>query len=586
MINEQELTGELRGDFTELRVLQNGEFVDVLALMAANTSGVNDIQSGGGLAVSISNGIATITNTAQGSVGPSGGQGADGEKGPKGDVGPEGLQGPDGPTGATGVQGPEGPVGPQGSAGKDAAPAEKGNTGAQGPEGPQGPKGIQGPPGPQGPSAVNGVNGADSTVPGPRGLTGLKGDTGPKGDTGQDATSLIHISDGQGTTVEVTNPTILSFQMCLGEVVGGTVAQVTPIFPNVTPGPRINVITDSQGHTINNTQTFTAGNGLSLVKTGDTHEYTNAHPMVIINADGQCYMPGTLSELIFANTTASVTGNKLTLTPQDTGDTVTLTAGSGILVNGYEISNANTFSTGTGLSVSKTNNAYSFTNTLPICVFTVAGNSYAAGTVSEVVFGTGATSSISNGQLTINGFGASGDTVAAGDGIAISLSNGVKTIANIKPAHTILVDSIQHNNLTSLAFNNFTTNVSGTTLVIESSGQQGEKGDPGIQGVQGQQGLIGPEGPTGPQGPQGLIGQQGAQGTQGDVGPQGPQGLPGQQGAQGAQGDVGPQGPQGLPGQQGLQGPQGDVGPQGPQGLPGQQGLPGNTGPQGIQGEK
>ena len=85
MINEQELTGELRGDFTELRVLHNGEFIDVLALMAANTSGVNDIQSGGGLAVSISNGIATITNTAQGSVGPSGGQGQKGNKGDKGD---------------------------------------------------------------------------------------------------------------------------------------------------------------------------------------------------------------------------------------------------------------------------------------------------------------------------------------------------------------------------------------------------------------------------------------------------------------------------------------------------------------------
>ena len=48
MINEEELTGELRGDFTELTVLYNGEFVDVLALMAANTSGVNDIQRGGG----------------------------------------------------------------------------------------------------------------------------------------------------------------------------------------------------------------------------------------------------------------------------------------------------------------------------------------------------------------------------------------------------------------------------------------------------------------------------------------------------------------------------------------------------------
>ena len=72
MINEEELTGELRGDFTELRVLYNGDFVDVLAVMAANTSGVNDIQSGGGLAVSISNGVATITNIAQGSIGPPG----------------------------------------------------------------------------------------------------------------------------------------------------------------------------------------------------------------------------------------------------------------------------------------------------------------------------------------------------------------------------------------------------------------------------------------------------------------------------------------------------------------------------------
>ena len=54
MINEGELTGDLRGDFTELRVLQNGEFIDILSLIASNTSGVNDIQNGGGLAVSMS----------------------------------------------------------------------------------------------------------------------------------------------------------------------------------------------------------------------------------------------------------------------------------------------------------------------------------------------------------------------------------------------------------------------------------------------------------------------------------------------------------------------------------------------------
>ena len=183
--------------------------------------------------------------------------------------------------------------------------------------------------------------------------------------------------------------------------------------------------------------------------------------MVIINADGACYMPGSLSELIFANTTASLAGDKLTLTPQSTGGgTVTLTAGSGITVNGLDISNAHTFSTGSGLSVAKTNNTHTFTNTLPICSFTADNNTYAAGTVNEVIFGAGATSTFSNGQLTINGFvtGTSGDTVAARNGISISLSSGVKTIGNTKPAHTILVDSIQHN-VTNLAFNNITTTV-------------------------------------------------------------------------------------------------------------------------------
>ena len=81
MINESELTGELRGDFTELRVLQNGEFIDILSLIASNTSGVNDIQNGGGLAVSISNGVATLTNIAQGSIGPPRNQGVQGGEG-------------------------------------------------------------------------------------------------------------------------------------------------------------------------------------------------------------------------------------------------------------------------------------------------------------------------------------------------------------------------------------------------------------------------------------------------------------------------------------------------------------------------
>ena len=87
----------------------------------------------------------------------------------------------------------------------------------------------------------------------------------------------------------------------------------------VTAGSAVSIITDSQGHTINNTNTFTAGIGLPLVQTGDSHEHNNAHPMVIINCDGACYMPGSLSELIFVNFATSLAGDKLTLTPQSAG---------------------------------------------------------------------------------------------------------------------------------------------------------------------------------------------------------------------------------------------------------------------------
>ena len=122
----------------------------------------------------------------------------------------------------------------------------------------------------------------------------------------------------------------------------------------------------------------------------------------------------------------------LPLTPQEANDIV-LTAGQGISVSGLEISNAHAFSGGNGITVSKTNDSHVIENTQPVCAFTVNGNTYSPGTVSEVIFGAGATTSISGGQLTINGFGPSGDTVAGGTGIGISLSNGVKRSLTSSP---------------------------------------------------------------------------------------------------------------------------------------------------------
>ena len=165
-------------------------------------------------------------------------------------------------------------------------------------------------------------------------------------------------------------------------------------------------------------------------------------------------MPGTLSELIFAGTSGALSDGKLTITPDAP------TAGAGITTAGLEITNAHTYSAGDGLSLTKAGDAHSFSNTKPVCAFTVAGNTYAAGAIDEVVFGPGASATISGSQLSINGFGASGDTVVPGAGISISESGGVKTVTNTAPAPAIILDGVPQT-VTSLAFKDFVTTTSG-----------------------------------------------------------------------------------------------------------------------------
>lgn len=73
----------------------------------------------------------------------------------------------------------------------------------------------------------------------------------------------------------------------------------------------------------------------------------------------------------------------------------------------------------------------------------------------------------------------------------------------------------------------------GTTICVNSNGQQGP------QGAQGPRGDVGPQGPVGPQGIPGMPGPAGRDGRDGSQGPPGPQGP---------KGDPGPQGPAGCPG--------------------------------------
>ena len=98
----------------------------------------------------------------------------------------------------------------------------------------------------------------------------------------------------------------------------------------MTSSTGINIVTDTLGHTVSNTHTFSTGTGLSMVKTGDAYEFSNTQPVTAIRAGGACYMPGTVSELIFANATGSIADGKLTVTQTP------ITAGSGISFSNME----------------------------------------------------------------------------------------------------------------------------------------------------------------------------------------------------------------------------------------------------------
>ena len=95
MITEEELTGEVKGDFTQLRVYNesSGEFVNIMDLLANGVSGITSIQGGQGIAVSVTNGVATVINTAQNQVGPAGARGIPGEQGDRGLTGDQGEKG-------------------------------------------------------------------------------------------------------------------------------------------------------------------------------------------------------------------------------------------------------------------------------------------------------------------------------------------------------------------------------------------------------------------------------------------------------------------------------------------------------------
>ena len=94
---DQELTGVHESDFTKLRVWSEtqGQFIDIIDLLASGATGVTSLHGGNGIVVTGNNGAFTITNAAIG-------QGA---------VGPQGNPGSAGPMGSTGIQGQQGVAG-------------------------------------------------------------------------------------------------------------------------------------------------------------------------------------------------------------------------------------------------------------------------------------------------------------------------------------------------------------------------------------------------------------------------------------------------------------------------------------------
>lgn len=131
-----------------------------------------------------------------GPIGPAGPMGPRGLQGDKGEPGSIGPKGPKGPKGDKGDKGDAGEPGPQGPQGLKGDDGLAGEPGPQGPQGDVGPEGPQGPRGPQGPQGIQGEQG-------PEGLQGPKGDKGDQGDTGLLSASYPLVYDKAKKSISV-----------------------------------------------------------------------------------------------------------------------------------------------------------------------------------------------------------------------------------------------------------------------------------------------------------------------------------------------------------------------------------------------
>lgn len=177
-------------------------------------------------------------------------------------------------------------------------------------------------------------------------------------------------------------------------------------------------------------------------------------------------MPGSISEVIFANSSGALASGVLTVTQ----GTVTLTGKSGITVTGsgsaYTVAHAHTCVGGSGLTLAKSGGIHIFDTSLPLTTIRIAGTAYAAGTLDEISFPDATrTQSGQHLQITTSGSGGS-SSVASANGIYVSQRGSVYTVNNTKQAPNIRLDCAAQSLPTTIDYVGFANDTASGVLTL------------------------------------------------------------------------------------------------------------------------